>query len=447
MLPEGNIPPSLLPFGDLLSPLGLVSRVQQLPSTEGEPRYPIYTGSLGNPGEVLGTQKGWSHDPNSGNFDGAGGDIDKGVAAYLSIAESLERYASISWDPDHFVWASATEMGEDGIAPAQWPNCSENELRDPRSGLVSSDPRIPIRWVKSWSLTRNKAVYVPAVQVYLKITPESAAERYTHPVSTGCAAHTDPIEAVKNGILEVVERDSIALTWLQELPLPEIEIVEEDLNVEHQDFWQKGQSPFLKTRFFDATTDLGIPVIYGLQLADNDEKLATLVAATCDLNPSKAIAKLLRESASLRIALRSLSNAYSDTMLNDPEDTISVFGGAILNGKLANRPLYNFLLENKSEKTTLAKIGRNYKFDNSLHGLVNQLALKGCEVLVVDLTTDEARAIGAHVVRVLIPQLMPLSFVHRARYLGHPRLYEAPIAMGHESKPEEKINPNLQPFA
>lgn len=52
-----------------------------------------------------------------------------------------------------------------------------------------------------------------------------------------------------------------------------------------------------------------------------------------------------------------------------------------------------------------------------------------------------------HVVKVLVPEAMPLSFVHSARYLGTPRLYRAPSAMGLTVHDEASINPEFQPFA
>lgn len=66
-----TIPASLKSMMDLVSPFGLVSRLSWLKATEGEPEYQIVSGSLGNPGEVLTAQSSWSHDPASGNFDGA----------------------------------------------------------------------------------------------------------------------------------------------------------------------------------------------------------------------------------------------------------------------------------------------------------------------------------------------------------------------------------------
>ncbi|EHN72323.1 YcaO-like family protein [Streptomyces coelicoflavus ZG0656] len=439
------VPASLRAMSALVSPYGLVSRLTWLPVTEGEPDFPVFTGSLGNPGAVLNAQAEWTHDPSSGNFDGAGGALDRETAAHLAAAESLERYSSCSWHPEDMIWATAAELGEDAIPPWEWPTLSPDELADPHCGLVPTDPRVPLRWVEGWSFARGRKVYVPAVQVYLKCSPESASERHVHPVSTGCATHSDPLAAVANGLLEVVERDSIALTWLQRLRLPRLRFNLDDLPPEYRAYVERASSDNIRTLLFDATTDLGIPVVYGLQLADHDPALAQLVVATCDTDPAKAIAKLHREAASLRIALRSHAKRYSRP--DDPQDTVSVIGGALLAGPRDQRHRFDFLLGGERPTRDLADMPRPAEEAAALPWLLKRLAGAGCEVVVVDITTDEARQVGATVVKVLVPQLMPLSFAHRARYLAHPRLYRAPRAMGHPVHDEDGINPTPQPFA
>ncbi|MDP4502353.1 YcaO-like family protein [Nonomuraea turcica] len=438
------VPASLREMSKLVSPYGLVSRLTWLPGAEGEPDFPIYTGALGNPGAALSVQAGWEHDPSSGNFDGAGGALDRETAAHLAIAESLERYSSCAWNPDRLVWATADELGEDAIPPARWPACSAAELADPRCGLVPSDPRVPLRWVLGWSFTRGRPVYVPAVQVYLKFPPESAAERYTHNVSTGCAAHADPLSAVTNGLLEVVERDSISLTWLQRLRLPRLELDLDELAPEHRAYVDRGASENIRTLLFDATTDLGVPVVYGVQLADHDRDLAQVVIATCDVDPGRAVAKLFREAASLRIALRAMSPRRRATQ---PGEVLGVVAGALESGPLDRRHRFDFLLEGPRPVRTPSDLPRPGPGEQPLAWLLDRLHRAGCEVVAVDLTTDEARQVGASVVRVLVPELMPLSFAHRARYLAHPRLYAAPAAMGHPVLDEADVNPLPQPFA
>jgi ribosomal protein S12 methylthiotransferase accessory factor len=64
----------------------------------------------------------------------------------------------------------------------------------------------------------------------------------------------------------------------------------------------------------------------------------------------------------------------------------------------------------------------------------------------VNLTTREAQAAGLWVVRVIVPALQPVTFRRVAQYRGHPRLFSAPLAMGHFVHAEVDLNPWPQPF-
>ncbi|WP_407341985.1 YcaO-like family protein [Pengzhenrongella phosphoraccumulans] len=428
----------------LVSGYGLVSRSFRLGATEGDPRYPIFTASLGNPGEVLVNQKHWQHNPASGNFDGAGGSIDPAFALRLAVAESLERYSSCAWTEDALVWATEEELGDECISLSRWPRCSEREYVHPDSNLIAADPRIPLRWVKGWSVTRERSVYVPAVQVYLQFPALTASERFTHPVSTGCATHSSWESAVVSGLVEVVERDSISLTWLQQLRLPEIDISTFPSSAELDAYLAPQRASHIRTRFFDATTDFGIPVVYAVQLADHDPDLAQIVAATGCLSPVEGVKKLLRELASLRIALRSFTGDIAKYRAE--ENITDVIGGALRQGRLDRRGVMSFLLDQRQpprDVSTMPAVGNK----RPLAWMVDKLDAAGAEAIVVDLTTDEARECGMKVVKVLVPEAMPLSFAHRSRYLGHPRLYAAPAAMGMSVHDEDDINSEAQPFA
>ncbi|MGI5352489.1 YcaO-like family protein [Streptomyces sp. CA-250714] len=445
-------PASLRRMGDLVSPYGLVSGAARLPGSPGDPDFPVFTASLGNPGQVLTGHEDWDLGAEHGNFDGAGGDLSPERAALLAVAESLERYSSCARDTDRWCWATAGELGDEAVPLDVWPRLSAAELAAGGHGLVGPDPDAPMRWVRGWSFTRQRPVWVPAVHVWLKNPPEALGERISHPVSTGCAVHTEVTSAVVNGLLEVVERDAIALTWLQRLRLPRLTFDADELTPRQRQFVERAANPHVRTQFYDATTDLGIPVIYGVQLADSDPELAQVVAATCDPDPGDAIAKLYREAASLRIALRHhITNPANKARAaaERGEQLVDVVGGAVQAGPLAARDRFSFLLEGERAHRPLSALPRPAATDprGVLGWLLERLHARGCEVLAVDLTTDEARQVGATVVRVAVPQLMPLSFVHRARYLGHPRLYEAPRAMGHPVLDEDEITQLPQPFA
>ena len=427
----------------LQSPYGLVSRSVRLPNGEGEPPFSIFTSLLDNPSAVLHTQRNWSHSGVQGNFDGAGGAVDPVRARDISIAESLERYSSCTWNDSDLIMAAEADLGADAVGPRRFPRCSERELAADDATLVCYDPRLPIRWQRAWSLTRGREVFVPANLVYLRFPVYSQAELFAHPVSTGTAAHSDIKEAVLGGLLEVIERDSISLTWLQRLRLPSIEVDEALLRPETREYHRMGLSSSIEVRLFNATTDFDIPVIYGIQLSE-DPVLSQVVAATCDLDPERALAKIHREFSSLRIALRAHAGGP------DPLEMLgtSVVGGAVLHARASHRRVFDFLLDGERPAVPLHEIGSAPgPDDDPLAWTVDKLAQRDAEVIAVDITTDEARQVGMHVVKVLVPEAMPLSFVHSARYLGTPRLYRAPSAMGLTVHDEASINPEYQPFA
>lgn len=441
---EEPSPAGLRRARQLKSPYGLVSQSFELPVADGDPKFSIYTSIMNDPSSVLATQHNWSHDSAQGNFDGAGGAIDPQRASDISIVESLERYSSCTWDPNGIITAREDELGEAAIGPNSWPQCSATELAAPDSSLNEYDARLPIRWQRAWSLTRGKEVFVPANIVYLRFPIYSPSELFCHSVSTGSAAHSSMSEAVLGGLLEVVERDSISLTWLQRMRLPRVNVDPAALTDHAREYYRVGTSTNLEVRIFDATTDFGIPVLYAVQLSDDDPALAQIVAATCDLDPQQALAKIYRELSSLRIALR----AHARNPQPASEAGLSVVGGAVYQGGRSQRHVFDFLLEGERPSVTLDQVGaRPGEGQDPLQWAVGQLADAGAEVLAVDITSDEARQVGLHVVKVLVPQAMPLSFVHNARYLATKRLYSVPAAMGRTVYDEPSLNHEVQPFA
>ena len=283
--------------------------------------------------------------------------------------------------------------------------------------------------------------------VYLNFPALSPSERFTNPISTGTAAHSDLREAVLGGLLEVIERDAIALTWLQRLRLPSVVVDPALLDPLTAEYHRVGTSTELEIHLRDATTDYGVPILYAVQTSRTDPELAQVVAATCDMDPHRALAKIHRELASLRIALR--SHARSPQAQDLKGKDLTVVGGALANADPSRREIFDFLLEGPRPLHALGEVGHLETGPRAdpLAQVVAGLERAGAEALVVDITTDEARQVGMHVIKALIPQAMPLSFSHHARYLATPRLYQAPRAMGLSVHDEADINPVRQPFA
>jgi ribosomal protein S12 methylthiotransferase accessory factor len=363
-------------------------------------------------------------------------------ALFLAVAEGLERYCACIYENDNFIRATAQELGSEALDLDQIPRCSSAEVSQAKCPITLPDKIGPIRWVRGISLTTGQMTYIPAVMTYLLLRPLET-ERFWLPISTGCAAHESYSAAIVSGILEVIERDALSIIWLQRCPIPKIEfdVIPEEL----QPYWSRYESSSadLQYSFYDATTDIGVPTIYCVRVAQENQALTTMVACCCSLNPSLAVAKVICDLTALRLALR---NPIS--IPEDRHEFTGVFHGAAFMARTEQQSSFDFILKSARHKffSTIKPLCPGTP-NEQLCSLLRMLRASQMDVYVVDLTTDEALRCGMRVVRVLIPALQPLSFHYRARYLGHGRLYRAPILMGYRAHQEADLNHWPQPFA
>jgi ribosomal protein S12 methylthiotransferase accessory factor len=298
-----------------------------------------------------------------------------------------------------------------------------------------------MRWVEGWSLRDDARRFVPLMCTHLYVDGWPA-ERIWFPISTGTAAHTDLGLALVNAVSEAIERDAIAITWLARLPLARIELPE-TLPAELEPNVGRLRRSQVRQIFFDATTDLGVPTIYSLQLTERHPRLGQYVSCSTELDPWTAIAKAVREAAPARTVLQ-MPRAVPEEVA----DFVDLESGAIHLGRPERRDAFDFLLESP-RRVALDELERPEVPADSwgqLAWLLECLRPLGTDVVVVDLTPGELREAGLHVVKVVVPGLMPMSSMHRARFLGHPRLYQAARDLG-QPIAENDVNPDPQPFA
>jgi ribosomal protein S12 methylthiotransferase accessory factor len=426
---------------NLLQPLGgLAKRMSRVRTESDVPRFVTQRVHLGDISQAW-PQMGQSYTP--GKMSGVGVGLDAEEAAIPALAEGLERYCACVYTKDQFLWTTANELGVEALDLDAIPRCSETELADPQCPLAAPDKTAPIRWVRALSLLDGRVVYVPVVMTYLYAGFVSPAERIAYGISTGCAAHISFEQALTSAILEVIERDAISVTWLQKLGLPEIEI--DDVAPKLAPFWERYQrsSVDLECHFFDATTDIGIPTVYGLQLSRASRHVVTVVCCSTSMDPVDAVIKVMRDVAATRIALQNVGPCPYDWA-----DFTDVAHGGTYMARPEQSGAFKFLLRSP-QKRRLTEIGALTSRDEkqALQLVLEHLRRKRLDVYAVDLSTDEALRSGLRVVRVIIPGLQPLGFQYRARYLGHARLYQAPREMGYPVRSEEQLNPWPQPFA
>lgn len=409
----------------LVSPYGVISEVTSSTQLRGFGRLSLASAQVGAAPGI----------DRADEFGGSGRAVDRpDLARLIAIAEAAERYAGAEFPGEPGVLARAAELDGLVIDMTTIPRCSTREYESGRCPLTRYRPEVPIRWLQGTELTSGEDVFVPAVMArYGELTHES--EKFWCRISTGYAVYSDPVEAVFRGLCEVVERDAAALTWLQMLPLRPIRfpVPAGELAV----LLEVCDQQFIETRFFDATTEVGVPTVCCLQLAEYDERCAQNMTVATGHSLTEAAAKSLMES----VTGRALHHRP------DRDDYSLVMAGADEMGARERRAAFGFLLGQREPCLPDARPALARDAREALRHLVAGFAARGQQVIAVDRTTSELHEAGLTAVSVIIPALQPLTFLRHAQYRGHPRLYNAPELMGFPSRPEEELNPWPVPYA
>jgi len=425
----------------LLQPLGGLAQLGHLfpPEADG-PDLTTQTVDVGDIGRIF-NRGGGARPAFHTQLSGAGVGLDPDDALTRALGEAIERYCASVFSETQFTRDSASGLGRGALDLDTVPRCSAAELSHPYCPLLAPDKGRPIRWVRGLSLLDGKVVFLPAIMVYHYAGVAGDGERFWLPISTGCAAHTTYEAALTAAICEIVERDALSVAWIQQLALPRLSI--DDLNGEAATYWHRfaRASAVIEYSFFDATTDLGVPVVLGIQRCLADRRRATLVACGCALDPQQAFIKVLREMVAHRVATQAPQPAPRSL-----DECSGLTQGAALMACAEQAGAFGFLFRSKMRRGISGVAGLPAGHDG-MASLLDIFRRRTMGVFAVDLSTDEALRSGLRAVRVVIPSLQPFAYHYRARYLGHPRLYDAPRRMGYRPRGEAKLNPWPIPFA
>jgi ribosomal protein S12 methylthiotransferase accessory factor len=431
------------PVAKLLQPGGgILAGVVRLAGEPTSPDFEIAVTNLDNVTEVfphVTTSDG--QDVSNEPLGGAAADVDPEWAWLRAVMEGVERYACMAFKPEEFILASANDLGAQALDLDLVPRCSKRELEDPKCGYVLPDKNAAIRWTRGYSLIERRERWLPSIMTHLYLRP-LPEERFWQMITTGVAAHVSLEAALVSAICEVIERDAIALTWLAKLPLPRIVTPKPWPAVLAPNMERLGRS-LIQHLFFDATTDVGIPTVYAVQLLQGHPHLSQYVNCAVEFDAAAACAKTIRESAPARTVFEG-GYKFPDKV----EDFTALHDGAAYLGRPQHRAAFDFLIDTPNTRTLdQVSIDAPAGDGAKLRYLLDRLRALGMDVFAVDLTTRELRELGIWVVRVVIPGLMPMTSDYRARFLGTPRLYEYPERAGFGRLRECDINPEPQPFA
>ncbi len=149
------------------------------------------------------------------------------------LCEALERLSGIFRSDEPRRKACYSEIAEEAIHQDALTLFSESQYRDReqwnrREGRYNwvperFDPERQIDWTPAWSLTHQKAKYLPTAYCYFGY-PFDPAHDFCRPDSNGNAAGQSLDEAIVHGFLELVERECASVWWYNRIRRPRVEV-------------------------------------------------------------------------------------------------------------------------------------------------------------------------------------------------------------------------------
>jgi ribosomal protein S12 methylthiotransferase accessory factor len=201
----------------------------------------------------------------SGSSYGKGSTSEQGEAS--ALMEAIERYSGIFQGDEIRVKRRFTDFPDgDAVPPndvmlfsaAQY---RQNELppgeRNPATAAPSPfDPNAEIEWTPVWSLRDERFKYFPTSLVYF--FHKGPGDNQSIADSNGCAAGNTLEEAIHQGFLELVERDSYALWWYNRVQRPQVDFSGLD-DAYVRELTSQLADTGHKVWMLDITSDLGVP--------------------------------------------------------------------------------------------------------------------------------------------------------------------------------------------
>lgn len=359
-----------------------------------------------------------------------------------ALCEAVERYCMIYHGDESHITDSLNELGSEGIHPNDCMNFSEKQYRDREETNracskfysivpVPFDQSLKMHWTPVYSLTGKKFKYLPSCYCYTQYPAEDEANLFSYPDSNGCAAGNSLEEAILQGFLELVERDSVALWWYNMLPKPGVDLFSfnDPYFLQLIEYYRSlDRSLYV----LDLTTDLQIPAFAAISHRLDDQKEDIVFGFGAHVDAGSAVERALVElNQLLPIANVPESDRARGKYRTPDKAFLDWLNTATMENQPYLVPLKNVPMKKASDYPRLC----SPNISDSLEFCINSAAGQGLETSVLDLTRPD---VGLNAVRVFVPGMR-----HFWKRLAPGRLYQVPVEMAWLKAPlkEEALNP------
>jgi len=364
----------------------------------------------------------------SGGSFGKGSTAEQGEAS--ALMEAIERYSGIFQGDETRTARRFTDFAPgDAIHPndvlrysdAQFNAQAASPDAEPLQMSAPFDPSAEIEWSPVWSLLHQRFRFLPTGLLYFF----HRGPGQINADSNGCAAGNTLEEAIVQGFLELVERDTYAIWWYNGLRRPELELDQfHDAYV--RDLRNQLADDGRKLWVLDLTNDIGIPSFVAIAhwMQNSRENIEFGSGAHFDSRIA-----LLR-------ALTELTQFLSVGVMADGSGEKSTLDG-VTALRLRNYPFLTPRGRVTMRPGADAKLGRLDDTRAQVEACLRVVRRMKLDFLVLDQTRPD---IKVPVARVIVPGLR-----HFYRRFASGRLYDVPVKLGwlEQPRPESDLTPFL----
>lgn len=352
-----------------------------------------------------------------------------------ALCEAVERYSGTFHGDEERIRGSLRSLGERAIHPNACQLFHERQYRTrgqwnaERSafqyiGAPFEDTTVT-DWTPVWSLTQQRHRLLPTGLLYYRAPAEPGGAQPLAD-SNGNAAGSSLEDAVLQGLLELVERDAVALWWYNRNRLPAV-----DLDAFADPWLDELRSVYAELDrevwVLDVTADLRVPTMVAVSRRTGYSTEDIMFGFGAHLDPRIALHRALTELNQLMPALLTPAPDYAGA----DRDARRWWRYATV----INQP---YLLPDPSRQP---RTPVNYEFAprHDIRGEIelikNRVESRGMELLVLDQTRPD---IGLPVVKVIVPGMR-----HFWARFAPGRLYDVPVELGRQPAPTryEDLNP------
>jgi ribosomal protein S12 methylthiotransferase accessory factor len=371
----------------------------------------------------LSEKRSWSH----------GRDAAPRLAYIKAVAEAKE-WTACGNVSDDLVQAAFADL-ETAIDPRNVIRFHPAQYRLKGFPFKPFDEKAKYAWTEGCNEVTGARVYILADHVYFPYFPKTPYYCYSN--SSGVAAHPDRQKAVETSTLELVERDSFMIAYLTQLRLPTVQ--EQTL----PDAIRKRMRELRKNGFLvwvkDHTLDLA-PVI--CVIAQSEELTYTACASCASFDVEHAVDHALMEVEALILAR--FQNGPPKPI--KPNEVIWPLDHGNLYGQKRYFHKADFLI--RGHRTVAFKEVGN-ESARSWHELLDRFSTKGWRLLTVPLYLSEEYGGNGelHIIRSIVPGMMPMTFGFRQEPAGMERIYAVAKEFGNVTLSYRKLTKFPHPFA